>query len=375
MRRSIKAIIGIGISAAILGSCISFAEDEIMFEEVTQAGPAQQKETETDSDHDSDSSWDDVSSEDFDAVTQELLREIQKMEEEKGQLEEKNTTLTEENEKLEKQLKTTKKNLNKKKKKVQELEKENEELKSEIEKQNSEIAEIRKAKNETDVIEELTQDMIEQLQKNLNARGYNCGAEDGTMGIGTLKAIRHFKVDHDLPLTDAITQSLINAINATALLPTATPIPTAVPTVILPTATPIPTQTPSGPTQEQYNALNAAVSLLNAMPYSYGSLINQLILDGYSENAAVYAANNCRANWYEQAVLMAEYYLQNAVLDYDDLYQQLSFDQFSPDEIEYALDALGIEDDIILDDDDIIYDDDDIDDIDDIIMNDDEQAY
>lgn len=52
----------------------------------------------------------------------------------------------------------------------------------------------------------------------------------------------------------------------------------------------------------QKNALRKAQQYLSAMPFSYSGLIKQLEFEGYSTENATYAADNCDADWNEQAV-------------------------------------------------------------------------
>ncbi len=55
-------------------------------------------------------------------------------------------------------------------------------------------------------------------------------------------------------------------------------------------------------TSGQRNALSSAKSYLSVMAFSYEGLIEQLEYEGYSNSEAKYAADNCGADWYEQAV-------------------------------------------------------------------------
>lgn len=67
------------------------------------------------------------------------------------------------------------------------------------------------------------------------------------------------------------------------------------------------------------NALESAKQYLNTMAFSYSGLIDQLEFEGYSTDEATYAADNCGANWKEQAVLAAMQYLDIQHQDDDDI--------------------------------------------------------
>ena len=52
---------------------------------------------------------------------------------------------------------------------------------------------------------------------------------------------------------------------------------------------------------EEQNALNKALDYLKILAFSRSGLIEQLQYEGFSLEASTYAADNCGANWYEQA--------------------------------------------------------------------------
>ena len=62
-------------------------------------------------------------------------------------------------------------------------------------------------------------------------------------------------------------------------------------------------------TTGQKNALKSAKNYLSLMGFSKSGLIKQLEFDGYSSEDATYAADNCNANWNEQAAKSAKNYL------------------------------------------------------------------
>lgn len=58
------------------------------------------------------------------------------------------------------------------------------------------------------------------------------------------------------------------------------------------------------------NALSKAKTYIKAMAFSYEKLIEQLEYEGFSNSEAIYGANNCGANWNEQALKQAKVYLK-----------------------------------------------------------------
>ena len=58
------------------------------------------------------------------------------------------------------------------------------------------------------------------------------------------------------------------------------------------------------------NALQKACQYLEYSAFSYTGLIEQLEFEGFSDSEATYAADNCGADWNEQAALKAQQYLE-----------------------------------------------------------------
>jgi hypothetical protein len=113
-----------------------------------------------------------------------------------------------------------------------------------------------------------------------------------------------------------------------------------------------PTQTtPSTPAVEETttdtatigekNALSQALSYLRAMPFSYNGLIEQLEYEGYSHEEAVYGADNCGADWNEQAALKAQSYLDSMPFSREGLIEQLEYEGFTRAQAEYGVEAVG----------------------------------
>ena len=90
---------------------------------------------------------------------------------------------------------------------------------------------------------------------------------------------------------------------------------------------------------EKYALLSAQQYLL-VIPMSYNKLIEQLEFDGYTTDEAIYAADNCNADWYEQAVKSGKNYLEILPLSRKALKEQLVFDEFEEDIAEYAVELI-----------------------------------
>lgn len=86
------------------------------------------------------------------------------------------------------------------------------------------------------------------------------------------------------------------------------------------------------------NALASAKNYLSIMPFSYSGLIEQLEYEGYAYSEAVYAADNCGADWYEQAVKAAENYLTIMAFSRTGLIEQLEYEGYTHDQAVYGAD-------------------------------------
>lgn len=84
------------------------------------------------------------------------------------------------------------------------------------------------------------------------------------------------------------------------------------------------------------NALRSAKNYLNFMAFSYSGLIAQLEYEQYSRADAVYAADNCGANWNEQAAKKAKDYLSFMSFSKAGLIKQLEFDGFTAEQAAYG---------------------------------------
>ena len=94
-------------------------------------------------------------------------------------------------------------------------------------------------------------------------------------------------------------------------------------------------------TMGQRNALGSAHSYLTFTAFSYEGLIRQLEYEQYSHEDAVFAADNCGADWVEQAMKSAENYLEYMSFSYTGLIEQLEFEGFTADQAQYAADNCG----------------------------------
>ncbi len=74
------------------------------------------------------------------------------------------------------------------------------------------------------------------------------------------------------------------------------------------------------------------------MGFSRQGLINQLEFEGYSTEEATYAVDNCDADWNEQAVRVAESYLNTMSMSKKELINQLEFEGFTSEQAQYGAD-------------------------------------
>lgn len=92
----------------------------------------------------------------------------------------------------------------------------------------------------------------------------------------------------------------------------------------------------------QKNALSSAKSYLSFMAFSYDGLIEQLEYEGYTNSEAVYAADNCGADWNEQAIKSAKSYISTMSFSYDGLVEQLEYEGFTHAQAVYGAEANGL---------------------------------
>lgn len=92
---------------------------------------------------------------------------------------------------------------------------------------------------------------------------------------------------------------------------------------------------------EEQNALQTAKDYLDFTSFSRQGLIEQLEYEGYSTEASTYAADNCGADWNEQAAKTAQNYLDYSSFSRQGLLDQLIYEGFTQEQAEYGLSAVG----------------------------------
>ena len=95
----------------------------------------------------------------------------------------------------------------------------------------------------------------------------------------------------------------------------------------------------SAPT-EQEKALKKAVNYLVANSFSYAGLVEQLQYEGFSAESSAYAADNCKADWNDQAASRANYYMNMAEFSKRDSIDQLMFEGFTEEQATYGANAV-----------------------------------
>lgn len=94
-------------------------------------------------------------------------------------------------------------------------------------------------------------------------------------------------------------------------------------------------------TMGQRNALDKADSYLAFTAFSREGLIEQLEYEGFSHSDAVYGADNCGANWNQQAALKAQSYLDLSSFSRQGLIEQLEYEGFTHGQAVYGVEAVG----------------------------------
>lgn len=130
---------------------------------------------------------------------------------------------------------------------------------------------------------------------------------------------------------------------------TSTTMPTSTGTTTISTTLPTSTETTTTSTTStsdllstgQINAVRKAKEYLSIMSFSHDGLIEQLEYEKFTHTEAVYGADNCGANWNEQAVDKAKEYLSIMSFSHDGLIDQLEFDKFTHGEALYGADNCG----------------------------------
>ena len=89
------------------------------------------------------------------------------------------------------------------------------------------------------------------------------------------------------------------------------------------------------------NALSKAGDYLNYTAFSHDGLVEQLKYEGFSEEDATYAADNCGADWNEQSAKKAQEYMDYSSFSRSELIDQLEYEGFTSEQAEYGVKAVG----------------------------------
>lgn len=94
-------------------------------------------------------------------------------------------------------------------------------------------------------------------------------------------------------------------------------------------------------TMGEKNAKSKAMDYLAYKGFSYSGLIEQLEFEGFTNEEAVYAADNCGADWNEQAARSAKDYLNYSSFSKQGLIEQLEFEGYTNEQATYGAEANG----------------------------------
>lgn len=97
----------------------------------------------------------------------------------------------------------------------------------------------------------------------------------------------------------------------------------------------------STPTMGEANALLRACDYLYYFGFSKEGLIEQLEYEGYTTSEAKYAADNCGADWNEQAAIRAAEYLRTMPFSRSGLIEQLEYEGFTYSQAVYGVEQNG----------------------------------
>lgn len=94
-------------------------------------------------------------------------------------------------------------------------------------------------------------------------------------------------------------------------------------------------------TTGQKNGLSTALQYLSVLSFSRSGLIDQLEYEGFTNEEAVYAVDNCGADWNEQASKCAKHYLELMPFSRQELVDQLLYEGFTQSQAEYGVSQNG----------------------------------
>ncbi len=97
----------------------------------------------------------------------------------------------------------------------------------------------------------------------------------------------------------------------------------------------------SSATIGEKNSLSSAKQYLSITAFSYKGLVEQLEYEGYTHSEAVYGADNCGADWNEQAAKSAKQYLSMTAFSRSGLIEQLEYEGFTHDQAVYGVEQNG----------------------------------
>ena len=106
--------------------------------------------------------------------------------------------------------------------------------------------------------------------------------------------------------------------------------------VSAPDAAPAPESEADVPREFQ-NAVRSANQYLNYTSFSRQGLIDQLLFENYSHEAAQFAVDTVDADWNEQAAKKAQEYLDFSSFSQQGLVDQLIFEGFTPEQAEFGV--------------------------------------
>ena len=95
------------------------------------------------------------------------------------------------------------------------------------------------------------------------------------------------------------------------------------------------------PTTGEQNALDSANRYLSFTAFSRTGLIDQLEYEGYTTQEAEYAADQCGADWMEQARKKAVNYLEVSAFSESGLIEQLEYEGFTHEQAAYGVSLCG----------------------------------
>lgn len=217
--------------------------------------------------------------------------------------------------------------------------------------------------SEFDLPESATQDTIDELMQEwllgeslpdefnfCDANLYNLNNSEDTLGVeilGTtiISDVTYNITSYSFVINGAVcTFMFYDAPNTTIMTSCADKMLETVAPIERKTAetTPVETQPPvNSATLGETNALKSAKQYLDFMPFSYQGLIDQLQYEKFTLEESTYAADNCGADWNEQAAKCAQSYIENMSFSRESLIDQLIYEGFTQEQAEYGAQAVG----------------------------------